>query len=156
MQNAREERGLNMVRKQKLMIINGPNLNLLGTREPDVYGNGTLEDLQELLTLKYGQQIDLDFFQTNIEGEIINAIQKCQSLEIVGIIINPGAYTHYSIAIHDALKSVSIPAIEVHISNIHNREEYRKTSVIAPATLGQISGFGFKSYALAVEYFLMI
>ena len=147
---------MNMVRKQKLMIINGPNLNLLGTREPDVYGNGTLEDLQELLTLKYGQQIDLDFFQTNIEGEIINAIQKCQSLEIVGIIINPGAYTHYSIAIHDALKSVSIPAIEVHISNIHNREEYRKTSVIAPATLGQISGFGFKSYALAVEYFLMI
>ncbi len=144
------------MRKQKVVIINGPNLNLLGQREPEVYGQDTLDDLEEFLTVKYADKINLEFYQSNIEGELVNKIHEAFKLQYDGIIINAGAYTHYSLAIHDALKSINVPSIEVHISNIHNREEFRKNSVIAPATVGQISGFKLKSYALAVEYFLML
>jgi 3-dehydroquinate dehydratase-2 len=145
-----------MSRLPQLLIINGPNLNLLGKREPDVYGDQTLEDLEVILSSRYqGKRAELEFFQSNVEGEIINKIHEAHQNQITGIIINPGAYTHYAIGIHDAVKAITVPVIEVHISNIHAREEFRQKSVIAPAALGQISGLGFKSYMLAIEYFLL-
>lgn len=140
----------------KLLIINGPNLNLLGKREPDIYGSQTLDDIELIITSRYPKErVDLEFFQSNVEGEIINKIHEAHQNQIQGIIINPGAYTHYAIGIHDAIKAITVPVIEVHISNIHAREEFRQKSVIAPAALGQISGFGVKSYMLAIDYFLL-
>lgn len=139
----------------KIMVINGPNLNMLGVREKEVYGT---KDFKEVI--KYVKEegekrnIDITFFQSNIEGEIINAIQRAYFENFDGIIINPGAYTHYSYAIHDAIKGVSIRTVEVHLSNIHSREEFRKTSVTAPACIGQISGFGELGYVLAMEALL--
>ena len=134
----------------KVLIINGPNINLLGVREKDIYGSTTYEKLCEELKVKAKEQsIEIDIVQSNIEGEIVNYIQNALG-NYDGIIINPAAYTHYSIAIYDAIKAVNIPTIEVHISNIHNREEYRKKSVISPACIGQISGFGIYSYILAI------
>lgn len=139
----------------KIMVINGPNLNMLGVREKEVYGT---KDFKEVI--KYVKEegekrnLDITFFQSNIEGEIINAIQKAYFENFDGIIINPGAYTHYSYAIHDAIKGVSIRTVEVHLSNIHSREEFRKTSVTAPACIGQISGFGELGYVLAMEALL--
>lgn len=139
----------------KIMVINGPNLNMLGVREKEVYGN---KDFKEII--KYVKEegekrnLDITFFQSNIEGEIINAIQRAYFENFDGIIINPGAYTHYSYAIHDAIKGVSIRTVEVHLSNIHSREEFRKTSVTAPACIGQISGFGELGYVLAMEALL--
>ena len=136
----------------KIMVINGPNLNMLGVREKEVYGT---KDFKEVI--KYVKEegekrnLDITFFQSNIEGEIINAIQRAYFENFDGIIINPGAYTHYSYAIHDAIKGVSIRTVEVHLSNIHSREEFRKTSVTAPACIGQISGFGELGYVLAME-----
>ncbi|MDP4143511.1 MAG: type II 3-dehydroquinate dehydratase [Bacillota bacterium] len=134
----------------KLLVINGPNLNFLGIREKSVYGNSTYEDLCNYVK-ECGKQvgIEVDTLQSNIEGEIIGFIQDAYN-KYDGIIINPGAYTHYSIAIYDALKSVSIPTVEVHISNIHAREEFRKKSVTAPACIGQICGFGFYGYVMAM------
>ncbi|MCL6471962.1 MAG: type II 3-dehydroquinate dehydratase [Firmicutes bacterium] len=135
----------------KILVIHGPNLNLLGRREVEVYGTLTLDEINERINeeaSRYG--LDTEFFQSNHEGEIVDKIQAA-----VGnadcIIINPGAYTHYSIAIRDALAAVSIPAIEVHLSNIHAREEFRHKSVTAPVSLGQIAGFGALSYVLAVR-----
>lgn len=139
----------------KIMVINGPNLNMLGVREKEVYGT---KDFKEVI--KYVKEegekrnLDITFFQSNIEGEIINAIQRAYFEKFDGIIINPGAYTHYSYAIHDAIKGVSIRTVEVHLSNIHSREEFRKTSVTAPACIGQISGFGELGYVLAMEALL--
>lgn len=139
----------------KIMVINGPNLNMLGVREKEVYGT---KDFKEVI--KYVKEegekrnLDITFFQSNIEGEIINAIQRAYFENFDGIIINPGAYTHYSYAIHDAIKGVSIRTVEVHLSNIHAREEFRKTSVTAPACIGQISGFGELGYVLAMEALL--
>ena len=139
----------------KIMVINGPNLNMLGVREKEVYGT---KDFKEVI--KYVKEegekrnLDITFFQSNIEGEIINAIQRAYFENFDGIIINPGAYTHYSYAIHDAIKGVSIRTVEVHLSNIHSREEFRKTSVTAPACIGQISGFGELVYVLAMEALL--
>ncbi|AIY83255.1 type II 3-dehydroquinate dehydratase [Clostridium baratii] len=139
----------------KIMVINGPNLNMLGVREKEVYGT---KDFKEVI--KYVKEegekrnLDITFFQSNIEGEIINAIQRAYFENFDGIIINPGAYTHYSYAIHDAIKGVSIRTVEVHLSNIHSREEFRKTSVTAPACIGQISGFGELGYVLAMEALL--
>lgn len=139
----------------KIMVINGPNLNMLGVREKEVYGT---KDFKEII--KYVKEegekrnLDITFFQSNIEGEIINAIQRAYFENFDGIIINPGAYTHYSYAIHDAIKGVSIRTVEVHLSNIHSREEFRKTSVTAPACIGQISGFGELGYVLAMEALL--
>jgi len=136
---------------KKILVINGPNLNLLGIREKDIYGSTNYNKLLEII-LKKANELNLNtlFFQSNHEGEIIDRIHKALDENIDGIIINPGAYTHYSYAIHDAIKAVNIPTIEVHISNIYAREEFRKRSVIAPACVGQISGFGIKSYIIAL------
>lgn len=135
----------------KILIINGPNLNMLGIREPEIYGNETLETIeQELQNYVEDKDVILEFFQSNHEGEIIDKIHSAYG-NTHFIIINAGAYTHYSIAIHDALKAVGIPTIEVHLSNIYKREEYRQKSFIAPAAIGGIHGFGKYSYKLAVD-----
>ena len=136
---------------KKYLVINGVNLNMLGIREPGIYGNGTLADLEASVTNKAGKLgVSVDFYQSNIEGEIVNKIHAAYGV-YDGIIINPGAFTHYSYAIRDAFASVKMPAIEVHISNIHKREEFRHTSVIVPECIGQICGLGFKGYELALE-----
>lgn len=136
----------------KIFVINGPNLNFLGIREKDIYGNKTYEDLCIFLKQKAKElNIDIDIVQSNFEGEIINHIHRAYMDKYDGIIINPAAYTHYSIAIYDALKAVNLPTVEVHLSNIHAREEFRKTSVTAGACIGQISGFGFHGYGMALE-----
>ncbi|HEX3029641.1 MAG TPA: type II 3-dehydroquinate dehydratase [Clostridia bacterium] len=136
---------------KKVIIINGPNLNLLGTREKEVYGTDTLQMIAKN-ALDYADKLDLevDFVQSNHEGEIIDKIHDSRGKYDV-IIINPGAYTHYSIAIRDAIKAVEIPAIEIHLSNVHAREEFRSKSVIAPVCVGQISGFGSGSYLVALN-----
>lgn len=133
----------------KILIINGPNLNLLGTREPDIYGSRSLDDVKNLLS-HYAEEVrvELDFFQSNLEGEIINYIHEHRDAD--GMVINPAALTHTSIAIRDAVAAVGIPAVEVHLSNIHAREEFRKVSFIAPVCIGQISGFGIQSYLLGL------
>ncbi|MGL6174367.1 MAG: type II 3-dehydroquinate dehydratase [Cellulosilyticaceae bacterium] len=137
----------------KIAVINGPNLNFLGIREPEVYGKATLKDLEEQLK-HYNEekyQAELIFFQSNVEGEIINFLQQCYQDQVEGIMMNPGAFTHYSYALTDAIKSISIPTVEVHISNIHTREEFRRHSVTAASCLGIISGFGFEGYLLALD-----
>lgn len=132
-------------------VIHGPNLNFLGIREPEVYGGDTLEMInEEIKNFAEENKYEVQIFQSNHEGEIIDHIQKAHYEEVDGIIINPGAFTHYSYAIHDALKGVTPPTVEVHLSNIHTREEFRKTSVTAPACIGQISGFGAEGYILAL------
>lgn len=135
----------------KVLVLNGPNLNLLGTREPDVYGQVTLELINGQLALLAGDLgLELEFFQSNHEGQLIDRIHQCFST-IDGILFNPGAYTHYSLAIRDAIAAVSVPCIEVHLSNIHAREEFRRKSVIAPVCIGQISGLGSDSYLLGLR-----
>ncbi|UCZ54594.1 type II 3-dehydroquinate dehydratase [Bacillus shivajii] len=139
----------------RLVILNGPNLNRLGKREPSVYGTETLDDLMNEINEHCSQnQVRILHKQSNWEGQLIDWIHEAQSHQLDGIIMNPGAFTHYSYAIRDAVSSVEIPVIEVHISNVHNREEFRKESVIAPVCVGQISGFGFESYKMAVDYFI--
>ncbi|MBM7604605.1 3-dehydroquinate dehydratase-2 [Metabacillus crassostreae] len=134
----------------RIIVINGPNLNRLGVREPGVYGSKTLTDLeQQLLVFGDVEGIDVSCFQSNHEGDLIDAIHEAND-QYEGIIINPGAFTHYSYAIRDAIASVHIPTIEVHISNVHAREDFRHTSVTAPVTIGQIVGLGFKGYELAM------
>lgn len=141
---------------RKILVINGPNLNLLGTREKDVYGSETLEDIARKLYIEAERlNVEIDFVQSNHEGEIIDKIHEARG-KYDSLIINPGAYTHYSIAIRDAIKAVEIPTIEIHLSNIHAREEFRSKSVIAPACVGQISGFGSGSYILALNAAAMI
>lgn len=136
---------------KRYLIINGPNLNMLGAREPGIYGNDNYETLCAMVREKAEQLgVEVDFFQSNSEGAIIDAIQGAYGI-MNGIVINPGAYTHYSYAIHDAIKSVNIPAVEIHISNIHKREEFRHKSVTAPACIGQICGLGLFGYILALE-----
>lgn len=135
----------------KILVINGPNINMLGIREKNIYGNNDYNSLVEKIKKEASElNCQVDFFQSNIEGEIITSIQKALGV-YDGIIINPAAYTHYSIGILDALKSVNIPAIEVHISNIHQREDFRKKSVTAEGCIGQISGLGFEGYTLALR-----
>ena len=136
---------------KRILVINGPNLNMLGTREKDIYGVETLEDIAKRVIAE-GMKLNLevDFIQSNHEGEIIDKIHEARGKYEV-IIMNPGAYTHYSIAIRDAVKAVEIPTIEVHLSNIHSREEFRSKSVIAPVCVGQISGFGSNSYIVALN-----
>jgi 3-dehydroquinate dehydratase-2 len=135
----------------KILIINGPNINLLGLRETHIYGKMDYGKICDLLHEKSKElDVSLDIVQSNIEGEIINFIHGAIG-EYDGIIINPGAYTHYSIAIYDALKAVQIPAVEVHLSNVHAREDFRKKSVTAGACIGQICGFGFYGYILAMH-----
>ena len=135
----------------RILVINGPNINMLGIREKNIYGNNDYNSLVEKIKKEANElECQVDFFQSNIEGEIITSIQKALGV-YDGIIINPAAYTHYSIGILDALKSVNIPAIEVHISNIHQREDFRKKSVTAEGCIGQISGLGFEGYTLALR-----
>ncbi|WP_163192684.1 type II 3-dehydroquinate dehydratase [Clostridium thermarum] len=140
----------------KVLVINGPNINLLGIREKNIYGSESYEDLCNLVAEEASKRnISVTILQSNIEGELINFIHGAYD-SYDGIIINPGAYTHYSYAIYDALKAVMIPTIEVHISNIHARDEFRSRSVTAPAAVGIISGFGLKGYVLALEAMLHI
>ena len=134
-----------------LLLINGPNLNLVGRREPTIYGSLTLEEIQEqLLTLASDLDVNLEFFQSNSEGEIIDCIQD-NSDSIDGILINAGAYTHTSIALRDALLGVDIPYVEVHLSNIYSREEFRHKSFLSDKALGLVCGFGANSYQLAMQ-----
>lgn len=134
----------------KILVINGPNINMLGTREKDIYGYESFESLCTNLEQDARElSLDVKLFQSNTEGEIVTEIQNALG-SFDGIVINPGAYTHYSIAILDALKAVSIPAVEVHISNIHKREEFRKRSVTAEGCIGQISGLGIYGYKMAL------
>ena len=133
----------------KIQIINGPNLNLLGKREPDVYGNLSFESYLLSLKEKY-PDVALEYFQSNVEGELVNKIHEI-GFSFDGIILNAGAYTHTSIALHDAIKAVTTPVIEVHISNVYARESFRHTSMISAACKGIIAGFGMDSYRLAME-----
>lgn len=136
----------------RILVINGPNINFLGIREKEIYGSRDYSDLLQLLEEKAKEcKITLETFQSNCEGEIIDRIQKAYYDSVDGIIINPGAYTHYSYAIRDALASLTIPKIEVHISNVHGREEFRQISVTAPVCTGQIVGLGLQGYLLAVD-----
>jgi len=135
---------------KSIIIINGPNLNLLGKREPEIYGEQSFEQYLETLKEKY-PSILFEYFQSNIEGELIDKIQEV-GFKTDGIILNAGGYTHTSVAIADAIKAVETPVIEVHISNVDAREDFRRTSMIGPVCLGSISGFGLKSYKLAIEF----
>lgn len=136
----------------KIQIINGPNINLLGKREPSIYGSTSFEDYYQTLKERY-PDVELDYFQSNVEGELINKIHEV-GFSSNGIILNAGAYTHTSIALQDAIRSVTTPVIEVHISNVHTREEFRHKSMIACACKGVICGFGLDSYRLALEALL--
>ncbi|MEE3998869.1 type II 3-dehydroquinate dehydratase [Tenacibaculum sp. FZY0031] len=137
---------------KKIIIINGPNLNLLGKREPTIYGASTFEDYLKELKNKY-VDIQLEYYQSNIEGKIIDKLQEV-GFEYEGIILNAAAYTHTSVGIGDAVKGIDTPVVEVHISNIHAREEFRHVSYIAPNAKGVIFGFGLKGYELALQSFL--
>ena len=136
----------------KLSIINGPNLNLLGKREPNVYGNQSFDSFLDFLKSKYSK-VEFDYFQSNIEGEIIDQIQKV-GFSYDGILLNAAAFTHTSIGIADAIKSITTPVIEIHISNTFSREDFRHKSYISPVSKGLIVGFGLESYRLAVESFI--
>lgn len=136
----------------KIMIINGPNLNLLGKREPEIYGSETFEDFFNSLEKQF-PEIELSYFQSNIEGELIDKIHET-GFDFDGIILNAAAYTHTSVGIGDAVKGVSTPVIEVHISNVYERESFRHTSYIAPHVKGIIAGFGMQSYSLAIRSFI--
>lgn len=141
-----------MIIVRKILVINGPNINMLGIREKNIYGRQDYKSLCEYLrAVAFQLGIEIELYQSNYEGDIVTVIQQAYG-KFDGIVINPAAFTHYSIAILDALKAVNIPTIEVHISNIHQREEFRHKSVTAPACVGQICGLGFKGYALALEY----
>ena len=135
----------------ELAIVNGPNLNLLGVREPHIYGSQTFEIFFEELQKRF-PDVQLHYYQSNIEGELINYLHSCMG-KMQGIILNAGAYTHTSIALADAISAINIPVVEVHISNILAREEYRKTSFIASKCVGSVSGLGLEGYSLAVTYF---
>ena len=136
----------------KIIIINGPNLNLLGLREPSIYGNTTFGEYYASLQEKY-PSIDLHYFQSNIEGELIDKLQEV-GFSFDGIILNAAAYTHTSVGIGDAIKAIETPVIEVHISNVHAREDFRHTSYISPNAKGVIAGFGLQSYDLAIQSFI--
>ena len=138
----------------KIGLLNGPNLNMLGTRETDIYGKFTLDDVYNKLVEIAGKEHEIIAFQSNNEGELINFIQLSEDKGIKYIIFNPGAYTHTSLALRDAIASVNTNVIEVHISNIYKREDFRQKSLTAPACIGQITGFGAKSYEIALYYIL--
>ena len=139
----------------KILVLHGPNLNLLGTREPEIYGHTTLNDINEMIKSKAAEyDINVDNLQSNHEGILIDAIQQAPKKGYDYIILNAAAFTHYSIAIRDAIAAISVPVIEVHLSNIHTREEFRHNSVIAPVVMGQICGFGVDSYMAALAVIL--
>lgn len=137
----------------KILVVNGPNLNLLGQREPEIYGELSLGDLNEKLSsLAADLNVEIEMFQSNSEGDIVNYIQSA-GFEADGMIINPGALGHYSYALRDAIAAVGIDTVEVHMSNVYSREEFRHKSVIAPVCCGHLVGFGFYGYAMALSYF---
>ena len=133
----------------KIQIINGPNLNLLGRREPSIYGQNSFEDYLVVLRQRY-PEVEISYFQSNVEGELINKLHEV-GFSADGIILNAGAYTHTSVALHDAIRAITTPVVEVHISNVHQREEFRHRSMISAACKGVILGFGLDSYRLALE-----
>jgi 3-dehydroquinate dehydratase-2 len=136
----------------RVLVLNGPNLNLLGTRKPEIYGTTTLADIEGMMRERAVELgIEMDFMQTNYEGELVEAIQKAKG-KYQYLLLNAAAYTHTSVAIRDAIEAVELPAVEIHLSNIHAREEFRHHSLIAPVCVGQICGFGAKSYLLALQY----
>lgn len=143
---------LNYIRAMKIAIINGPNLNLLGKRETDIYGNMPFEKFLESLQKKY-PSVEISYFQSNVEGELVNEIQRV-GFDYDGIILNPAAYTHTSVAIGDAIAAIKTPVVEVHISNVHAREEFRKLSHVSGKAVGSIFGLGLKGYELAMEYLI--
>lgn len=139
--------------KKKIIILNGPNLNLLGTREPEIYGHQTFEQYLSILQNTFQNELEITYFQSNEEGQLINKLHEF-GFSMDGIIINAGAYTHTSIAIADAISAITSPVIEVHISNVHARESFRSHSFLSPKCQGIIVGFGLKSYELALQSFL--
>lgn len=136
----------------RIAIINGPNLNLLGSREPEVYGTKKFDTYLEELRVRF-TDVEITYFQSNVEGELVTCLQQCVG-NADGIVLNAAAYTHTSIAIADAISAINLPVVEVHISNVLGREEYRKTSYIAAKCVGSISGLGLEGYALAISYFV--
>ena len=136
----------------KILIINGPNLNLLGRREPDIYGHASFDDYLQQLRQRY-PEVDLHYYQSNVEGLLIDEMQRV-GFHFDGIVLNAGAYTHTSVALHDCIRAITCPVVEVHISNVHQREAFRHTSLISAACKGVICGFGLDSYRLAVEALL--
>lgn len=143
-----------MENKKHILVLNGPNLNLLGKREPDIYGNDSMESSLTALQERY-PDVELEYYQSNVEGELINKLHAV-GFTCNGIVLNAGAYTHTSVAIHDAIKAISAPVVEVHISNVYQRETYRHTSLITGACVGVIGGFGMDSYRLAIEALLQL
>ena len=136
----------------QIAIVNGPNLNLLGTREPNIYGNQSFDDYLAQLRKRF-PDVTIQYYQSNLEGELINYLHGCIG-KVQGIVLNAGAYTHTSIALADAVSAINIPVIELHISNVLAREDYRKTSFIAAKCIGSISGLGMNGYALAIQHFV--
>ncbi len=134
----------------RIFIINGPNLDILGKREPEIYGTATLWDIETMLKEKF-PDVKFEFYQSNHEGEIVTILHKALDNFVGGVVLNAAAFTHYSYAIRDAVAALKVPVIEVHLSNVHAREEFRRNSVIAPACKGVIAGFGIQSYVLAVS-----
>jgi 3-dehydroquinate dehydratase II len=140
---------------KKIAILNGPNLDRLGKREPEIYGKATLADLEKALRTEFGSKAELEFFQSNHEGELIDRIAKLADTKFDGIVINGGAFTHTSIALRDALLGAHLPTVEVHISNIYRREEFRHVSLTAPACAAVIAGLGLEGYHAAVRFLLL-
>lgn len=139
---------------KRVLILNGPNLNLLGKREPGIYGNNSMESYFATLQERF-PSVSLEYYQSNVEGELINKLHEV-GFTYDGVVLNAGAYTHTSVAIHDAIKAISTPVVEVHISNVYQRETYRHTSLITGACVGVIGGFGMDSYRLAIEALLQL
>jgi 3-dehydroquinate dehydratase-2 len=136
----------------QILVLHGPNLNLLGVREPNIYGRETLDDINSRLRARAAQSnVELRIVQSNHEGVLIDALHAARLAGFDGILINPGAFTHYSYALRDAIAATDLPAVEVHLSNVHKREEFRHTSVLAPVCIGQVMGFGWRSYLLGLE-----
>lgn len=141
-------------KKKHLLVLNGPNLNLLGKREPGIYGNDSMKTCFSALQARF-PDVELEYYQSNVEGELINKLHEV-GFTCDGIVFNAGAYTHTSVALHDAIKAISAPVVEVHISNVYQRETYRHTSLITGACVGVIGGFGMDSYRLAIEALLQL
>jgi 3-dehydroquinate dehydratase II len=139
---------------KKIAIVNGPNLDRLGKREPEIYGRGTLGDLEQALRNEFGTSAEFEFFQSNHEGALIDKIAGLADAKFDGLVLNGGAFTHTSVALRDALSGARLPTVEVHISNIYKREDFRHTSLTAPACVAVITGLGFEGYHAAVRYFL--